>query len=421
MEQLTIIENNIHSFQKNIDNTVFAATRAAALTSLKSLGFPTRRTENYKYTNLKPSFETNSNFSLLEDSNIDTKKYNKEGFVNLFCVNGILFGEIENLSITKIGSDSLEIINRNNKGLEKDFLYKLNQSTINNGYHFHFNKEFSSDLPIMIHHILDTKTSGIYNFSNTFQIDSGVKAEIIECYHTHNTTAVFSNFSSNIIVEENAKFIHIHHQDINSSSTFVNNIRSQVSRNANYESFTVTLGSKLSRNNIHIDLNAEGANCMAHGVYTLQNEQHSDIDSYINHKAPHTESAQLYKGIMSDKSRGVFTGLIKVDRDAQLINSNQLNKNLILNKGAHANSRPQLEIFADDVKCAHGSTTGQLSDAELFYFESRGIRPEKARMMLSHAFTYDVLLKIDNKNIRNYIQQDIVDKFEKTAFEVKDA
>jgi Fe-S cluster assembly protein SufD len=160
---------------------------------------------------------------------------------------------------------------------------------------------------------------------------------------------------------------------------------------------------------------------MAHGVYTLQGTQHSDVNSFINHKAPHTESAQLYKGIMSDKSRGVFTGLIKVDRDAQFINSAQLNKNLLLSKGAHVNSRPQLEIFADDVKCSHGSTTGQLNEDELFYFESRGIRPEKARMMLSHAYTYDVLLKINNKNIRNYIQADIVEKFEKSAFEAKNA
>lgn len=119
---------------------------------------------------------------------------------------------------------------------------------------------------------------------------------------------------------------------------------------------------------------------------------------------------------MSDKSRGVFTGLIRVNKDAQLITSQQLNRNLILSKGAHANSRPQLEIFADDVKCAHGSTTGQLSEQELFYFESRGIRPEKAKMMLARAFTYDVLLKINNKTIRDFIQTEVTEKFESKAF-----
>ena len=419
MDLISKIDNNLQSFQRNIDHSIFLDTRNNAYQKVVELGVPHRRTESYKYTNLKNSLETNTDFPFIKESNLDTSKYAQEGFINLYCVNGQLFGNIDNLNITKLNQNSLEVISQNQAGFKDDFLYKLNESTLNSGHHFEFGKDFKSDMPIMIHNILDTSISGIYNFHNTFMVRSGAKVELIECYYTNSSTPTFGNYASNCVLEENSRFTHIHHQDVNFDSTFANSIRAQVPKNSSYESYTITLGGKISRNNIHIDLNGEGANCMAHGVYTLQNNQHSDVSSFINHKAPHTESAQLYKGIMSDKSRGVFTGLIKVDRDAQLINSNQLNKNLLLSKGAQANSRPQLEIFADDVKCAHGSTTGQLSDDELFYFESRGIRPEKARMMLSHAYTYDVLLKIENLVIRKYIQNDIVEKFEKSAFEVK--
>lgn len=419
MEIMQLIDKNSHSFQKDFDLKIFSDTREQAYRNLKRLGFPTRKTETYKYTNLKNSFETNKNFSYLEDSNLETQSYAKNGFINLFCVNGKFIGNIDGLKVSRLNAESLKVISQNRKALKDDFLYQLNESTINIGHHLEFEKNFTSKSPILIHHILDTKHSGIYNFHNTFSVKTGAKVELTECYHTHAQVPVLCNFASSIVLCENSKFIHLHHQDFNHDSTFVNNIRAQVSANASYESFTMTLGSLLTRNNIHIDLNAEGAKCMAHGVYTLQNNQHSDINSFIDHKAPHTESSQLYKGIMADKSRGVFTGLIKVVRDAQLINSNQLNKNLLLSKGAHANSRPQLEIFADDVKCSHGSTTGQLNEDELFYFQSRGISPEKAKMMLSHAYTYDVLLKIENLVIRNFINTDIIEKFEKAAFEAK--
>jgi Fe-S cluster assembly protein SufD len=162
----------------------------------------------------------------------------------------------------------------------------------------------------------------------------------------------------------------------------------------------VDAGGKLSRNNISIQLNDEGARCAAHGLYALTGEAQSDTNTYIRHAKGHTESSQLYKGIMADRSHGIFAGIIRMDRDAQLCSSEQLNKNLLLSKGAHAHSRPQLEIFADDVKAAHGSTTGQLSEEELFYFQSRGVSPERAQRLLAHAFLNDVLLKIKNNDSR---------------------
>jgi len=420
MESISTFEDNLKLYQKNLDNDKFSSLRSDALNKTISLGIPTRRTETYKYTNLKNSLESNIELKSFTDSNVKSSDFKNDKFHNLYCLNGKFFGDLENLEISKLTDESTEIIAQNKDALTEDFLYNVNESTINTGHHFKFSKNFTSQKPIIVHNIIDTTDAGLYNIHNTFKVETGAKVEVLETYQTINNTNVFCNFASSVVVDENANFLHVHHQDFNHTASFANNIRAQVSRNSNYESFTTNIGSSLTRNNIHIDLNGEGALCTASGIYTLAETQHCDINSRINHNAPHTDSHQLYKGIMSEKSRGVFTGLIRVNKDAQLITSQQLNRNLILNKGAQANSRPQLEIFADDVKCAHGSTTGQLSEQELFYFESRGIRPEKAKMMLARAFTYDVLLKINNKFIREYIQIEVTDKFESKAFGNKD-
>jgi Fe-S cluster assembly protein SufD len=409
MELISTFEDNLTLNQKNLENNIFKDLRLKAIKKIIGLGVPTRRTETYKYTNLKKSLEFNSSKIVFSDF-----KNNK--FYNLYIINGSIHGEIDGLEITKLSKESENIIDKNKNALTEDFLYNLNESTLNIGHHFIFKKNFNSDKPIIIHNIIDSNDNGIYNIHNTFKVETGSKVEILETYQTINNSELFCNFATSVDIDENANLLHVHHQDFNHNASFSNNIRAQVARNSNYESFTTNIGSKLTRNNIHIDLNAEGALCTASGIYTLTDTQHCDINSRINHNAPHTKSHQLYKGIMSDKSRGVFTGLIRVNKDAQLITSQQLNRNLILSKGAHANSRPQLEIFADDVKCAHGSTTGQLSEQELFYFESRGIRPEKAKMMLARAFTYDVLLKINNKTIRDFIQTEVTEKFESKAF-----
>lgn len=419
MTTLFNLPTEIKSFQADHSwNADFDKIRLDALQRLESNELPTRRTESWKYTNLKKVFESELTFKN-QQSSFDISKLKSKNYTSLFFINGSLsdLSDKCELSISPLNDKSLEIIKKNSHGLVNDFAFNLNESTLHDGAHFELADNVNLSKPIIIYHISDGEKETIRTHSNTFSIGKNSKLEIMEVYISNNTSNSVTNFASNIEVKQNSKFVHIHHQVLDNNITFFNNIRSQVARDAAYESITTTVGSQLSRNNIHIDLNEEGANCMAHGVYTLQKEQHSDINSFINHKAPHTNSAQLYKGIMSGKSRGVFTGLIKVDKDAQLINSAQLNKNLLLTKNAQANSRPQLEIFADDVKCSHGSTTGQLNEDELFYFESRGIRPKKARMILSHAFTYDVVLKVENPVLRKIIQDDIFEKFEKTAFE----
>src|SRR5690606_21635039 len=166
------------------------------------------------------------------------------------------------------------------------------------------------------------------------------------------------------------------------------------------------------RKNLVLRLNEPGANGESYALFLTNEEEHSDVYTLIDHRAADTTSAQMAKGILDGNSRGVFTGKIFIRPDAQRVSSSQLNKNLLLSKKAQVHSQPQLEIFADDVKCSHGSTTGQLSDDEVFYFSARGIPSEKARTLLALGFGLEIVQKITNEEARNYLHEKVLKTLE---------
>ena len=261
-------------------------------------------------------------------------------------------------------------------------------------------------------HEFKNNISSLYNsknnITNLYKFNKNSEVKILE--KLTSDTLIFLNIASHIIADNNSNIEHCFIQDTKNGSLVFQSCYGTVKRDAHYSNVILNTGAKKSRTNIALSLVDPGAVAEAHGLYALHNDQHHDTLSYIQHDAPHTHSHQLYKGILGDESRGVFTGKVRVEKDSQLITANQLNKNLILNKKAQANSRPQLEIYADDVKCAHGSTTGQLSDSELFYFESRGIRQDRAKLLLARAFAYDVVLKIKDLNIQSLCKEHLLTK-----------
>jgi len=425
MDLLEFYKNDINAYcAANSTSNGIASLRADALKRMDDLGFPTRRTERYKHTKITKALEKEYAIKGFDTAastfNITAVKesFNKEGAQVLFFIDGLYNAEASDklpIEVTPLWEkEEASQVLSSNTALKDDVIFSMNEATLHDGYYFNVPSNTDIEKPVIIYHLLTEKIKGSAQSNhNVFVVGKNSSLNVLEIYNSDTETESFSNYATTVEVLENGHFEHIHHQLFDKSSVFVNNIRAKVQRDASYNSFSITLGSKLSRNNIHIDLLGTGATCVSHGLYTIREEQHADTQSFIGHMAPHTDSSQLFKGIMDNKSHGVFTGLIHVARDAQLITSSQLNKNLILSKGAQANSQPQLEIFADDVKCAHGSTTGQLSDQELFYFESRGIRQEKAKQMLAKAFTYDVLLKIKHPFFRDYISDDINENFQK--------
>lgn len=198
----------------------------------------------------------------------------------------------------------------------------------------------------------------------------------------------------------------VEHLQISSRSHFIHSTSTAtLARDANYRNFIFNLEGGFARRNTETRLSESGAHAESYCLYLVNGSEHSDIFTKIEHLAADTTSEQLAKGILDDNSKGIFTGKIHIYPDAQRVYSSQLNKNLLLSKKAQAHSQPQLEIFADDVKCSHGSTTGQLSDDEIFYFESRGIPHEKARTLLSWAFAMEIVTKIKNRDALEYVSQ----------------
>ena len=209
----------------------------------------------------------------------------------------------------------------------------------------------------------------------------------------------FTNNKTKIKIEGRVE--HVRVQNESSEAFSFSNTEVEVPQDAHYKSVIINLGGRLSRNNLNVNLIGKNASTELYGLFkpTGQNDNYTKI----NHLVGNTKSKQLYKGILDGKSVGVFNGIIKVERDASGVDSSQLNKNLLLSKEAKVHTKPQLEIDNDDVKCAHGATTGQIDEDGLFYLQSRGISREKAIAMLIDAFADDVLSKISDSELRNKV------------------
>ena len=201
---------------------------------------------------------------------------------------------------------------------------------------------------------------------------------------------------THVHVARGAKVEHLHLEKGKAQSVHHGVTVAHLDQDSTYRNFVFHISGKLNRRNVIMNVRAPGAHGESYNLYLTNGEEQSDIYTEIQHLCADTTSQQLAKGILDGSSKGIFTGKIHIHKDAQRVNSGQLNKNLLLSKKAQAHSQPQLEIFADDVKCSHGSTTGQLSPEEVFYFESRGIPLEKAKTLLAHGFGLEVVLKIEN-------------------------
>ena len=211
--------------------------------------------------------------------------------------------------------------------------------------------------------------------------------------------------------DENAVLDHIKLQDESKSAFHIARMEVDQERNSNFTSNMISFGGDLSRNDFNTRFNNEGGNCQLNGLFMIDGNQLFDVHTMIDHAKPHCDSHEHYKGILDGKSRGVFNGKVMVRPDAQKTNAFQENNNIILSDSALINTKPQLEIFADDVKCSHGATIGQINEDALFYLKTRGIGDKTARGLLIHAFASEVVNSIKVEAIRNYLEEILTTKF----------
>lgn len=405
MKELVLTDKSQRYLQKATDLGV-------SLSLLGASGLPTKKNEDYKYTNLENV--------LFDDLKIATAKPMKEAFSKikeelpagpcLVFSNGEYQSELSQLPV------GLSIIPQKQKSECSDPFEELNIEVAPNSYALTIEK--GKKIPVThIVHILNGNTSDSFFTSLSIQAESSSESSFLELFLCENENKTQSFTLTNITCEANAKVSHTKAVLTHLAHTHVGKVKADLERDAHLYSLTFCAAGSVNRNNIEININGVNAHATANGLYTARGEQHQDNFSHIHHRAAHTTSHQVFKGIMDDNSRGVFTGKIVIHRDAQQVDSSQLNKNLLLSQKAHVDTRPQIEVYADDVKCGHGATVGQINPEEVFYLESRGIERSKAQKILCHAFAQEVIDSCPDKFTAKFLSDQLFKHFEKYALE----
>jgi Fe-S cluster assembly protein SufD len=264
-------------------------------------------------------------------------------------------------------------------------------------------------------HILLLTTSGddkiLTQPRNLFVAGKNSQVTIIEHYSSLYEDIYFTNAVTEIYADESAVVDHIKLQEESKKSFHIGRMEVDQERASNFSSHSISFGADLSRNDFNTRFKDEGGESTLNGLFLIEGTQLFDVHTMIDHAKPHCNSHEHYKGILDDKSRGVFNGKVMVRKDAQKTNAFQENNNIILSDDALINTKPQLEIFADDVKCSHGATIGQLDKDSMFYLKSRGISEETARTILIHAFAIDVIQSIKVQPIKDYVEEILSKRF----------
>lgn len=395
----------------SFDEDYSTAKRNAAKEAIAELDFPTSKTEYWKYTRVNRLIKNNYKVAFPENElEIELAVPSKNCIV---LVNGYYSEELSFVEHTEgIRFSSLSAAKAEDEVLKKHFasLSKNDEifAAINTAYHqdgavLHLGKNVQHAEPFYIINLVDDEQI-LSNPRNFIFMEEGSHAKVV--LKTLNPTkgSSFTNMVSEIIVEKNANLeinkIQAEGQECYQVAT------EQVKQAANcfFKINTFTLSGKLVRNNLNIDLLGQHTETWLSGLYPLKGKQHVDNHTYVLHREPNCESHELYKGILDDQSTGVFNGKVYVHREAQKTNAYQSNANMVMTDEASINSKPELEIYADDVKCSHGSTTGQLDEEALFYLRARGLSRESARAVLVNAFAADVIEQIGVEAVKDEIE-----------------
>jgi Fe-S cluster assembly protein SufD len=384
-----------------------------ALLYLENNGFPTNKQEDYKYCNvdaiLKKEFKTISQKSVSVSSLNDLKL---EDTITLVVVNGnyseslsdkIILNGLHINSFNNLDEEGKKLI-ASQANVEKDAFIALNTAFSGSGFHLKVEKNTQLQIPVHIIYISAAEGEALFNPRNFIEIGENAEATIIE-HQVSLSGKTFTNFLSEKLVGQNAKLITYTIQDEGTNGYSVNTNQVKVSRSSNYSNTTVILSGQLTRNNHNIVIAGENAEAHLNGLFVTGGTQLVDNHTLMDHQVPNCQSNELYKGIINDKSTGVFNGKIYVRKDAQKTNAYQSSKNILLSDDATINTKPELEIYANDVKCSHGTSTGKIDEAAMFYLNARGISKDNARTMLLNAFAEEIIEKIEVDSVKELVER----------------
>ena len=284
-------------------------------------------------------------------------------------------------------------------------LVALNTALVEDGLLIELPAGVALERPLQIVHLQAPQSEGGSIQARTLIVAGpGARATVIETFVGGAESAYFCNAVTEVVLGENAQLDHVKLQNESPAAVHVAAIQAIQARSSVFRSHSISLGARLARNDINSLLGDEGCECAMNGLFIAGGEQHVDHHTAVDHAKPHCNSFELYKGILAERARGVFNGKIFVRPQAQRTNAIQNNKNLLLSDDATINTKPQLEIWADDVRCTHGATIGQLDEDQLFYLRSRGIDRAAAQRVLVNAFAGDVVARLANEQLRGQVE-----------------
>ena len=412
--------------EKDIDSYVHSI-RSKAIKKFESEGFPTKKLESWKYTSLKrtlkydyklfPSQKDIIDFKDIQDYLINDIESYKIVFVNGKYYSNLSETTHEGMDICILSSAltqskyDLIIENYFDRISKKDGITSLNTAFSHEGAYIHIPKNIQVDKPIQILHFSTGENESLmFQPRNLIVVDENSQVEIIERYQSITNNNVLVNSVSEIYVNKKSNVKHYKIQNDKKSSSLIDNTFVSQEHSSSYNLHTFSFGGDLTRNNLNIFQNDQRIESTINGITIIGDEQHVDHNTLIHHKEPNCTSHQDYKGIYGGQSVGVFNGRVLVEKEAQKTNAFQANNNVLISDKASINTKPQLEIFADDVRCSHGCTIGQLDNNALFYLRSRGIPEKEATALMMFGFANKVLTSVQNQEIKSMINKIIASK-----------
>lgn len=419
--------NDFEQLGDKIKSDWFSDQRKSALNLFKESGFPRTRQENWKYTDTRPiakqtfSNASSSSVSISADE-IDAIRFKDLDCYELVFINGIYSEEhsrvdglsenvvIENMA-TALEKDSELLKNHLAQYADNNVspFTALNTAFIQHGTYINVPKNTVIEKPINILYLSkDSAQPFASHPRNLIVMGEHSETTVIESYVGLDDANYFTNAVTEVSLAASAVLKHYKIQQESLNAYHIGNLNVMQDKDSRFESNSISLGGSLVRNDIHGQLAAEGASIVMNGLYMTNNKQHVDNHTRVDHLKPNTHSSENYRGVMNGKSRAVFNGKVVVHPQAQKIEAHQNNANLLLSDDAEIDTKPELEIYADDVKCSHGATVGQLDQNMLFYLRSRAIDEETAKSLLTYAFADEVIRDISFAPVKNRLEYLIV-------------
>jgi len=415
-QQYLDIYTQHHETIKKHSTDVMNKGRDAAFEKFSALGFPASELENYKYTSLKEplsiDYGLNINRIKFSVNPYEVFKCDVPGISSYlyFVVNdgfypvhiernntipeGVIIG-----SLKSAAEEYPELVEKYFGKLsekQNDGLVAFNGAFAQDGFFMYVPKNVVLDKPVQLINIMRSNVDFMANSHNLIILEEGAKAQLLVCDHTMDDVHFLSNRITEVFVGENATYEHYKLENVHNKTANLCTLLVDQRSSSNFLGNVITLHNGITRNTVEIELNGEHCETMMCGMAFADKNQQVDNFTSIIHNKPNCHSTELFKYVLDDSSKGGFTGKLYVAKDAQKTQAYQINKNILLSDAAKMRTRPQLEIYADDVKCSHGATIGQLDASSMFYMRQRGIPEKEAKLLLMYAFTADV---IDNIRI----------------------